>query len=181
MYYLGDPCYIIPESQWSDFCEATFNPQNRAKGEDYGHIDSVIDWHGQKLTIWSNGGDGTWEFHGLTGHINQTTHFGVDAGIFCVIDLDKLPPYNKDGLELGILFDSEPNLYVEDGVVYINDQHDSSVMECENWECHRTIALDERMWCQYGNCGEGCDWCFECSCCDDCGEEEQECECGDAE
>lgn len=171
MYYLGDPCYIIPDDQWDDFCEATFNPQNQAKGEDYMHIDSVINWHGQTLTIWSNGGDGTWSF--------GSRRFCVDAGIFCVVDLDKLPPYNKDGLKLGMLFDSEPDLYVEDGVVYINDRPDDSVMECGNWRCQRTINLEEQMSCQYGNCDDGCDMCFECSCCDDCGE--QECECGDAE
>lgn len=182
LWYVGDPCYIIPDDQWGEFCEATFNEENQQNGNRHkgGHIDSVIDWHGQEITLWSNGGDGAWEFSGLN-TANGEQYFGVDAGIFCVINLDLLPAYKGDPARMGILFDREPDLYVENDIVYINDKHDTSVMECEGWRCGRIITLDERVWCKNGNCDEGCDWCFECSCCDDCGESGDECSCGEEE
>jgi len=173
-YYLGDPCYIIPDDDWMDFCEATFNEQNRAKGE--GYIDSVINWHGQEIEIWSNGGDGTWTWDDDLGTTNGARSFGVDAGIFCVIDLDQLPAYENDPADMGMLFDKKPELRVDDGVVYINDEHDNSMITCDNFRCGRTIAREDTLSCHYGNCDEGCEWCFECTCCDDCGEQECECE-----
>jgi hypothetical protein len=180
-WYVGDPCYIIPDDDWSAFCEATFKEENRAKGNRMhrGHIDSVIDWFGQKITIWSNGGDGTWTFNGLES-ANGATSFGVDAGIFCVINLNDLPAHEAD-ISDGILFTDEPELYVDDGVVYLNGQHDDSVQECEGWRCRRIITPDEAMSCNNGNCEEGCDSCFECSCCDECGNDEDDCECGEEE
>jgi len=136
-WYVGDPCYIIPDDDWGEFCDLTFKHSQRNGG---GHVDSVINWHGQEITIWSNGGDGTWTFTGLES-ANGATSFGVDAGIFCVINLNDLPAHKAD-INDGILFEREPNLYVEDGVVYIRPRasngrllsrvHDNSVHECEN-------------------------------------------------
>lgn len=162
-YYLGDPCYIIPDEDWGEFCEATFLQSNRAKAQDYGnHCDSVFDWKGQELTIWSNGGDGTWSFDGLE-TTNGAKSFDVDAGIFCVIDLDKLPDTPRyEASHFGMLFDKEPNLYVEDGIVYINDIHDNSVAEC--WECGALNYYTNINWtCETGAC-DGCEICFECGC-----------------
>lgn len=159
-WYVGDPCYIIPDDDWQDFCEATFNEENRAKGDrrERGHVDSIINWHGQEITLWSNGGDGTWTFSGLES-ANGKTSFGVDAGIFCVINLNDLPAHEAD-ISDGILFEREPDLYVEDGIVYLNRIHDDHHMTCENWRCGRIIDPNE-----YLSCGNGC-----CEGCDNCGE-----------
>tara|TARA_R100001510_G_scaffold34133_1_gene30631 strand:- start:29673 stop:30128 length:456 start_codon:yes stop_codon:yes gene_type:complete len=128
MYYLGDPCYIIPDDEWDKFCEETL----KHRGSDGNHLDSIIDWHGQEITIWSNGGDGTWTWDYGVYTANSQMSFGVDAGIFCVIDLDKLPKTDQDPATCGMTFHDRPRLEVKDGVVYINDKPDNSVEECEN-------------------------------------------------
>lgn len=152
-WYVGDPCYIIPDDQWQDFCDLTYKHSQRKHGS---HIDSVIDWHGQEITIWTNGGDGTWGFHGLKS-ANGATSFGVDAGIFCVINLNDLPAHEA-AINDGILFETEPNLYVEDGIVYLNRIHDDHHMTCDNYQCGRVIGKDESLSCGNGCC-EGCDNC----------------------
>ena len=131
-WYVGDPCYIIPDDQWNDFCDLTLKNRRRKDG---GHIDSVIDWHGQEITIWTNGGDGTWTFPFLES-ANGATSFGVDTGIFCVINLNDLPAHEAE-INDGILFEHEPDLEVEDDIVYIRPvggirHHDDSVHECDN-------------------------------------------------
>lgn len=126
-YYLGDPCYIIPDEEWNDFCEATF----KHEGSDGNHLDSVINWHGQQITIWSNGGDGVWSWDYGLNTMNGAQSFCVDAGIFCVIDLDKLPKTDDDPATMGMVFQHRPTLEVKDGVVYINNKPDNSVHECE--------------------------------------------------
>ena len=128
MFYLGDPCYIIPDDEWSDFCDLTL----KHEGSDGDHLDSVIDWHGQTIRIWSNGGDGTWTWDYGLYTANGAQSFGVDAGIFCVIDLDKLPKTDQDPATCGMIFQNRPTLRVEDSVVYINNKPDNSVEECEN-------------------------------------------------
>ena len=134
-WYVGAPCYIIPDAEWNDFCEAIFAEENQKRAEHYEHIDSVIEWRGQTLTIWSNGGDGEWAFGpGVSSvSLNDEQSFGVDAGIFCAIDLDKLEGhYEGTPASMGIIFAGEPDLYVEDGVVYLNKQHDANYHECDN-------------------------------------------------
>jgi len=163
-YYIGDPCYIIPDDQWDEFVEATFLPYNQAKAQQYGdHCDSVFHWRGgQELVIWSNGGDGTWTFDGVKTQ-NGANSFGVDAGIFCIIDLDKLPDAPRmEASRVGMLFDKEPDLYVHDWVVYINGKPDCSMTQC--WQCGNMIATENADWeCENGECS-GCEDCFECQC-----------------
>jgi len=157
-WYVGDPCYIIPDDDWQAFCDATFSEENQKRGDRHegGHVDSVINWHGQEITIWSNGGDGTWGFHGLKS-ANGKTSFGVDAGIFCVINLNDLPSHEAE-ISDGILFTDEPDLYVEDGCVYLNGEHDDAHMTCDNFQCGRLIDPSEVLSCGNGCC-EGCDNC----------------------
>ncbi len=154
-WYVGDPCYIIPDPDWREFCELTLTGVGGDRKEG-GHVDSVIDWHGQEITIWSNGGDGTWSFTYLES-ANGRKSFGVDSGMFCVINLNKLPSHETE-INDGILFETEPNLYVEDGIVFINDEHDDHHMTCDNWRCGRTIGSEEYLSCGNGCC-EGCDSC----------------------
>lgn len=157
VYYLGDPCYIIPDEDWAEFGEKLFATKDFEKG---GHYNGSIEWKGQKIEIWSCGGDGTWEFTGLN-TLNGTQEFGVDAGIFCIIDLEKLPQHQEVG-NGGMLFEKEPDLYVEDWVVYINDIPDNSKAEC--WVCGHFCGSNDVGWtCETGAC-EGCENCFECEC-----------------
>lgn len=155
-YYLGDPCYVVPDEQWSDFCDLTFDSNNQKKAKDIaGHCDSVIKWNGYEIVIWSNGGDGTWSFSGIGS-------FGVDAGIFCVMPIEALPECTPEDLKsAGLLFTTEPSLEVKDNVVYINDQADDSVSEC--WECGHEGQYVEMWSCDNGIC-DGCENCFECVC-----------------
>jgi hypothetical protein len=142
-WYVGDPCYIIPDDQWDDFCDTI-------------HKNDFIEWHGQEIEILSCGGDGTWGFTGLRS-ANGKTSFGVDAGIFCVINLNALPSHKAE-INDGILFETKPDLYVEDDIVYLNGLHDDHHMTCDNWRCGLTIGPQEYLSCGNGCC-EGCDWC----------------------
>lgn len=142
-WYVGDPCYIIPDDQWEDFCDT----RRRA---------DFIEWYGQTIEILSCGGDGSWGFCGLQS-ANGKTSFSVDGGTFCVIDLSALPAHKAD-ISDGILFETEPSLYVEDGIVYLNDIHDDHHYTCDNFQCGRVIAETEMLSCGNGCC-EGCDYC----------------------
>lgn len=179
LWYVGDPCYIIPDDEWSEFCEKTWDKEHQVKDDP--HMDSVFDWRGQTLTIWSNGGDGTWTFPNLRNTVNGVKSFGVDAGIFCVIALHELQRYENDPADMGIIFDYEPELEVRDDVVYINDEHDDSVQECPHWRCRIMVSPRDLISCEFGNCEEGCFQCFECDCCPECGETEYNCDCGEEE
>jgi hypothetical protein len=60
-YYLGDPCYVIPDDEWGDFCSIM---------RDDGHS---FEYKGERCRVIGTGGDG--DFGGLS----------VDAGIIGVI------------------------------------------------------------------------------------------------
>ncbi len=125
-YYVGDPCYIIDKDDWSEFCQLTFDKENQRPNEN--HIDSVIQWRGQELTIWSNGGDGywSWEDSGIRAD-NGETGFGVDAGIYCVIDLDFLHVSQHTLAEKnGMVFEDEPEFWTERGIIYLDGEPDDS-------------------------------------------------------
>lgn len=144
MWYVGDPCYLVDDDErWDNFCKLTYAKESLARAKEYGggdHVDSVINFEGQELVIWSNGGDGTWTFDGLHS-ANNRNNFSVDAGIFCVIDLARFHA-EDDPSKCGIVFEHKPELEVEDGVVYIRPRasngrllprvHDTSVHECDN-------------------------------------------------
>ena len=174
LWYVGDPCYVVADEHWSDFCELTFSDEAKAAAhshwDDNGlYCDSIIEWGGETITIWRNGGDGTWEFSftqkskPLNG---RRSSFGVDAGIFAImplkiLDIDMMTTERLMGL--GLIFDKEPDLHVEDEIVYVNDQHDESVTECPDYRCRRVVTWDEVETCENGSC-EGCFQCFDCDC-----------------
>ena len=144
MWYVGDPCYLVDDDErWNNFCNLTFAKESLARAKEYGggyHVLSVINFEGQEIVLWENGGDGAWTFNGLQS-ANGATSFCVDSGNFCVIDLDNFKA-DDDPAKNGILFEHKPELYVEDGVVYIRPRasngrllsriHDDSVHECDN-------------------------------------------------
>jgi hypothetical protein len=162
-WFVGDPCYIIPDDDWTEFCELTLTGVGGDRMEG-GHIDSVIQWRGQEITLWTNGGDGVWEFDGLR-TLNGENSFWVDAGIYCKIDLEKLAGhYDCDPSRHGMIFADEPDFYTADGVVYLNDRPDKTVMPCPG--CDSMIEETDEEWCDNGMCG-GCYRCFECECWED--------------
>ena len=67
-YYLGDPCYVIPDDEWGDFCNIM-----RDDGEDFEYKDETC-------RVIGTGGDG--DFGGLS----------VDAGIIGVIPISLCDP-----------------------------------------------------------------------------------------
>ncbi len=67
-YYLGDPCYVIPDDEWADFCNIM-----RDDGEDF-------EYKGETCRVIGTGGDG--DFGGLS----------VDAGIIGVIPVALCDP-----------------------------------------------------------------------------------------
>ena len=174
-YYVGDPCYVIPDEDWDKFCTSLFaNPEFERNS----HFDGGVKWGSQIIELWCNGGDGTWEFYPKikkADTMNHNTNFCVDAGIFCVIDIEALEEHYKENPTVGwngfemkrtdsLIFEEKPTLYVEDGVVYINGQNDNSKQECPN--CDELITEHDLEWCENGSC-EGCWICFECECEDD--------------
>ena len=162
-FYVGDPCYVIPDRDWAKFCAKMFDNEEFESGVHYhGHIE----WGLQDIEIWSNGGDGTWTFSGIpkSSTLNNNNEFCVDAGIFCVINIEKLeqhyennPTKGWDGFNMertdSLIFKEYPTLEVKDYVVYINDVPDDSRKQCEGCE----------MWCENGSC-IGCWMCLECDC-----------------
>ena len=62
LWYVGDPCYVITQD-WDLFCQKTWDEKGVVSNEDSLHMDSIIEWKGHTLEIWSNGGDGCWSFN----------------------------------------------------------------------------------------------------------------------
>ncbi len=110
--------------------------------------------------MWCNGGDGTWKFSNIRNTLNRNNEFYVDSGNFCVIDIRELERYYEENPTVGwngfemkrndsLLFEKEPTLYVEDGVVYINDIHDDSMKECDN--CEELVYENDIIWSKSGD------------------------------
>ena len=154
-WYVGDPCYIIPDDQWEDFCNAYYAGEESLYGDDC----KTFKWRGQEITLWTNGGDGSWSFNFYDDkkNVDGGTSFCVDAGFFGVIDLRGLP-VKQSPMGQGMLFEREPDLYVDDGCVYLNGEHDNHHQTCDNFQCGRVVAPNEVLSCGNGCC-EGCDHC----------------------
>ena len=67
-YYLGDPCYVIPDAEWDDFCN-TMNSEG-----------IPFNYKGEECVVIGTGGDG--DFDGLS----------VDAGIIGCIPVSLCDP-----------------------------------------------------------------------------------------
>lgn len=143
-----DPCYVVPEERWDEFCLMMAKT---------GYRDGPIVFDGVPLEIFSNGGDGSWSW--------GSKSFCVDAGIFTVIPMWKIEDWGNcldEVNRLGIVMEKEPTLRVENGIIYLNDEPDDSVGEC--MECGREEPhLDDGWSCDNGICS-GCEYCFSCDC-----------------
>ena len=92
-YYVGDPCYVISDERWDEFCNAlwaaefelrkSINP-NFVEEKKYISLEGcgvefewpLIDEWGDEYThtieVWSSpGGDGCWSFQNLAGHYQK--------------------------------------------------------------------------------------------------------------
>lgn len=67
-YYLGDPCYVIPDDEWDEFCEVM------------NYEADTFEFKGESCRTIGTGGDG--DFGGLS----------VDAGIIGVVPLSVCDP-----------------------------------------------------------------------------------------
>ncbi len=133
-YYVGDPCYVIRDEDWHLFCAKTFESSAQSKAT-HQNMDSVVEWNGALLEIWSNGGDGSWSW--------GSDSFCVDAGIFAVIPLSCLREDEQEEARrimgsYAIRFTKKPDLYVEDYIIYLNDEADD--------EGQRRLDEERRGW-----------------------------------
>jgi len=129
-WYVGDPCYVIRNEDWDSFCNATFDEKNQSRAT-HVNMDSVIEWNGAEIEIWSNGGDGKWSW-GTPKFSADFECFTVDAGIFAVIPLDCLREDEQEearsimGINAIRFKGQKPQLYVENDIVYLNDEPDDA-------------------------------------------------------
>ena len=198
-YYVGDPCYVIDDARWGDFCDALFRHSPR-RGEYFGMVDWVVEDGGilkeYQVEVWgSPGGDGCWGFkensQRYLGAVGGCREVGVDAGLIAVVPRECCEE-ETDPAHMGILFDDYPELHTQDALphVTINGINCDGYSECD--ECGECDYEDHMHYCDncgslfcYG-CGCECEYCEECDtwkghynsncdCCADC--EKAPCEC----
>ena len=196
-FYVGDPCYVIDDDRWGDFCDLLFKHRN---------YDGVsIEWtqrdedgklHTDTVEVWSSPfGDGCWDFDntvkGMAGWV-AGTELGVDAGLIAVVPKEMVHKDHIDDVEnLGILFTCYPELETGEhlgGYVHLNGEHPDGYYECD---CGEITDDGQMWWCD--NCGSSacdscggncyCEKCERCGCwfdgsyedkCEDCIYEEEE-------
>jgi hypothetical protein len=149
-YYLGDPCYVIPDDDWGEFCDVM------------SHDGSDFEFKGHTCKCVGTGGDG--DFGGLS----------VDAGI---IDYVELEFEESGGI---IIVDGEALNGYQCECNYHSRGHytewltEDNMTECGGcgkiigWECAEYGSNDD------GYCSEDCMPPMECEiCCDEIDRDEQ--------
>lgn len=110
-YYIGDPCYVIPNDEWMEYLDTY--PKYPPPDPGYGWIDGIaVNYKGHKC--WHSGtayGDGSY-------HDNEGCEYGVDAGIIGIIPLAVCDPKQVEDIEtngLGriVKFPNRFKVYVE--------------------------------------------------------------------
>lgn len=84
-YLITDPCYIVPDDEWSKFCDKLFANGNTPD------TDAVLPYTIEglgKITHLSttDNGDGSVR---IRGHNNQMFEVGVDAGLVCIAEVSE--------------------------------------------------------------------------------------------
>ena len=151
-YYLGDPCYVIPDDEWTDFCN-TMNYE----GDDF-------DFKGETCRVIGTGGDG--DFGGLS----------VDAGIIGVIPVSLCDPQAlKDHVpSCARLINNFATLEADYGIIIIDGEAINGIQcECSycngrgEWHYEDHMSYCDSCGCavasscvEYGDRGEYCsEWC----------------------
>ena len=182
-YYVGDPCYVIDDNRWDEFCTALWDgeKENKYNGcPDYPvHIEWGVNGIIYNIEVWESPfGDGCWNFSNTVKEMRgwiAGVEMGVDAGLLAIVPYGAI--YNnrtcsdKDNIKvmsnLGILFTDEPILETDDhpinvvGYVRLNDKDENNVRYCYN--CGDHIHESDEIWCENGGC-IGCYSCYECDC-----------------
>jgi len=160
-WYCGDPCYVIHDERWGEFCNKLFAHPSYEKNNYPIGIEWEVDGKKYELEIWgSPGGDGVWRF--------SAGELGVDAGLLSIIPVECLDPQEAPFDRLGIMFEEKPVLDADynEGKVWLNGELDNDWVMCDCGEMQRT----EQIWdCEHCFSAE-CDNCY--PCCDGNGEEE---------
>ena len=99
-YYVGDPCYVIDDARWGEFCDKLFAHSNYHSNAGC-DIEWKVDGVEYIVETWSSpGGDGVWTFSGMG-------ECGVDAGLLAVVPVEACDRANMgDPVGLGIVFDA---------------------------------------------------------------------------
>ena len=181
-YYVGDPCYVIDDNRWDEFCKALWTQQEESEKAGRGkynypfYIDWVVDDNTFTVEVWNSPfGDGTWNFSNTVKEMRgwiAGVEMGVDAGLLAIVPYGAISNnrtcIDKDDVKeisnLGIIFTHEPYLETGEhvkGHVRLNDNDEDNVMYC--WECGDEIQEHDEISCDNGNC-IGCYSCYECKC-----------------
>jgi hypothetical protein len=144
-FYVGDPCYVIADRRWSEFCDKLFKLDGYKKHKDYY---GTLKWevNGRTYDIEchaSPGGDNTWDFH-LNDDSGTKVSLPVDAGMLAIVPMECVCPEQMSGYgsitSLGAVFNTEPCLettnhscgWVELNGVRDRQYTDNLCDECEN-------------------------------------------------
>lgn len=93
-YLITDPCYIVPNDEWSDFCDKLFANGNTPDTDAV--LPYTIEGFG-KITHLSTtaNGDGSVRVPGYKGRIFE---IGVDAGLVCIAEVSEMYKLGKNDL-----------------------------------------------------------------------------------
>lgn len=171
-YYVGDPCYVIDNDRWSDFCELLWKTKRDGVYIPWATRDGEED---HVYVVSSPGGDGTWNFD-MTDDMGQKVSLGVDAGLLAIVPIELCEREHE--VDYGAWFRDEPSLETEDDRwVILNDHHDTSSVACD--ECGARM-ID---YCAFDTCNgyrvcDGCyDGCLDCETCGGCTCDDGSCDC----
>jgi len=177
-FYVGDPCYVIDDDRWHDFCEMLWAKEAkkgvRNRLNPYG---VSLRWplrDGSKVDVQvfdSPGGDTTWVFDNLLDDEGNRVSLPVDAGLLAIVPIEACERDNMgEAGSLGSIWKNPPDLEVwVDGkyAVQLNGVNDNSHIACD--ECgdleHGDAMMDNcngYFVCYMCYCCEGCHECGEC-------------------
>ena len=178
-FYVGDPCYVIDDDRWHDFCEMLWAKEAkkgvRNRLNPYG---VSLRWplrDGSKVDVQvfdSPGGDTTWVFDNLLDDEGNRVSLPVDAGLLAIVPIEACERDNMgEAGSLGSIWKNPPDLEVwVDGryAVQLNGVNDNSHIACD--ECgdleHGDAMMDNcngYFVCYMCYCCEGCHECGECA------------------
>tara|TARA_R100001443_G_scaffold54172_2_gene65646 strand:+ start:8061 stop:8645 length:585 start_codon:yes stop_codon:yes gene_type:complete len=179
-YYVGDPCYVIDDNRWEEFCTALWDGEKENKDNGCPEYPVYIEWGIDgiiyNIEVWNSpNGDGVWNFSNTVKEMRgwiAGTEMGVDAGLLAIVPYGAISNNStcsdKDSIKeisnLGIIFTEEPTL--ETGIhvvgeVTLNYNDENNVYYCYN--CGEHTYEHDVIDCENYNC-MGCYTCFECEC-----------------
>jgi hypothetical protein len=127
-YYVGDPCYVIPDDEWSDLLDHTLffglfaSPDNMAKDiyNEKANQNGIFSWKDKLLGVSSTAyGDG-----GYSSNVDKS--FSVDAGMIGAVPLELCDPegleeVHKYGHGHVMTFDHDFSIEYDDGTICIGE------------------------------------------------------------